>query len=125
MVVSGDSRNCQHGDSDLLQHGVSDSAKCDNSSELQQLEMCCPVCSKPIENSADSMTAVNAHIDECLNMQSLENLEDLSTFDSNPSCKTSHDRKRKTCSSGNLGKSSHTKSTKLQNSIKRYFTTNE
>ena len=58
-------------------------------------------------------------------MQSLRNLEDVSTaFDSNAS---QIDRKRKTCSDGNLGKSSsHTsKRTKLQNSIKRYFTMND
>ena len=108
----------------MLQHGVSDSssAKCRDS---RSSEMCCPVCSKPIENSADSV-AVNAHIDECLNMQSLRNLEDVSTaFDSNAS---QIDRKRKTCSGGSLGKSPfHTSSkrTKVQNSIKRYFTTND
>ena len=105
----------------MLQHGVSDSgAKSRDSSS----EMCCPVCSKPIENSGDSV-AVNTHIDECLNMQSLRNLEGVTTaFDSNAS---QIDRKRKTCSGGNLGKSSsHTsKRTKLQNSIKRYFTTND
>ena len=98
----GDSRNCQHGDSDMLQHGVSDSssAKCRDS---RSSEMCCPVCSKPIENSADSV-AVNTHIDECLNMQSLRNLEGVTTaFDSNAS---QIDRKRKTCSGGSLGKSS-------------------
>ena len=107
----------------MLQHGVSDSSSA-KSRDSRSSEMCCPVCSKPIENSADSV-AVNAHIDECLNMQSLRDLEDVSTaFDSNAS---QIDRKRKTCSGGSLGKSSsHTiKRTKVQNSIKRYFTMND
>lgn len=77
------------------QHGVSD-------------QVTCPVCSQPIGRSSD-VRAVNTHIDECLNVKSLE---DLSS--------SSGDRKRKLDCGANMA----TKKAK-QNSIKSYFATNQ
>ena len=80
--------------SDKNSHGVSD-------------RVMCPVCSKSIQSS--DVKVINSHIDECLNVQSLEHF-------------ASDDRKRKV---DWQSEAAHVpKKAKQQNSIKRYFAIN-